>query len=147
MYVKLQSVLEEERKAVISRDFMYLYEVLSAKDPLLAGLSSISARRVEAVSSLLEKKGQKAQKGLKALMALSAGKEKSALKETAGELSEAMERVAELNKSNHLLIAESLSNLGRSLDFLEAFFVRGTYQSTGLVDGKAVKGARLRKGV
>ncbi|MFQ5480458.1 MAG: flagellar protein FlgN [Thermodesulfobacteriota bacterium] len=147
MYVKLQSVLEEESKTVISRDYKSLYAVLADKERVLAGLSKASAARSVMVCTMLEKSGYSGQRGLRALIGLFTGRDKAALQGAADELCSALGRVAAMNKSNSLLISESLRNLGRSLDFLEAFFVKGTYQATGLVDGTSLKGSRLRKGV
>lgn len=148
MYFKLQSVLEEEQKAVISRDYKSLYELLSNKERILADIRKVSAGRSAMVASMLRKcGGGKGAKGLTALTGLLEGLEKSSLTEAGRALFAAMEKTAAMNKRNSLLIGASLENLGRSLDFLEAFFLRGTYESTGLVGGKTVRGARYRKGV
>ncbi len=147
MYIKLQSVLEDERGAVIARDYTSLYEVLRAKDRMLAEISLAAQKRSSEVNSMLESSGAKGDKGLGALTMLCVGADKSALKKAGESLRKAMERVNEMNKSNALLVGASLVNIGRSLDFIEAFFMRGTYKPTGLVGGKAVKGVRLRKGV
>ena len=147
MYIKLQSVLEEERNAVIARDYKSLYDILSSKETILSDISEISAGRSALVASMLDNKGASGRKGLNALIGRSEGEEKSTLTVSVENLSESMESVAAKIKSNSLLIGASLVNLGRSLDFLEAFFIRGTYQSTGLVGGAALKGMRLRKGV
>jgi len=147
MYIKLQSVLEDERKSVIARDYTSLYKVLREKDSILAALSHTATERADLVKSMLDNMGAIGERGLGALIKVREGREKSALKEGEKSLSAAMERVSEMNKSNALLIGASLVNLGRSLEFLEAFFISGTYKPTGLVGGKAVKGLRLRKGV
>lgn len=147
MYVKLQSVLEEEQKAVISRDYQGLYNVLSEKEEILSGLSAIASSRGVLIASMLKDTGAEPGKGLTALIGLKSGAERAALNDARESLSEAREQVRMLNQRNRLLIRSSLCNLGRALDFLESFCLGGTYLSTGQRGGKALKGTRLRKGV
>jgi len=146
MYIKLQSVLEEEQKAVISRDYHGLYNVLSEKEEILSGLSAIASARGALIASMLKDAGVEPGKGLTALIGLKSGAEQAALKDARKGLSEARDKVRALNRKNRLLIRSSLQNLGRALDFLESFCIGGTYLASGQRGGKALKGARLRKG-
>jgi len=147
MYIELQSVLEEEQKAVIKRDYQGLYDVLSKKEEILSGLSAHASSRGALVASMLREAGKGEAQGLAALIELQEGTERAALRRAREGLARARERVRALNRRNRLLIASSLENLGRALDFLESFAMGGTYLSTGLRGAKSLKGTRLRKGV
>jgi len=148
MYIELQSVLEEEQKAVIQRDYQGLYELVSKKEGILAGLSASAAARSLIIKDLLKASGPVKGPGLEALMGeMRPGEELEALTHARDRLAAVRERVMGLNQKNGRLIASSLAGLGRALDFLESFFLAGTYLSTGLRGGKSLKGLRLREGV
>jgi len=148
MYIELQSVLEEEQKAVIKRDYQGLYELVSKKEGILAGLSASAAARSLIIKDILKAVGPVTGPGLEALMGeMPPGEELEALQGACEKLAAVRERVMGLNHKNGLLIASSLAGLGRALDFLESFFMADTYLSTGLRGGNSLKGLRLRKGV
>jgi len=148
MYIELQSVLEEEQKAVIKRDYQGLYGLVSKKESILAGLSASAAARGLIIKDLLKGAGPVKGPGLEALMGeMRPGEELEALQGAREKLAAVRERVMGLNHKNGRLIASSLAGLGRALDFLESFFMADTYLSTGLHGGKSRKGTRLREGV
>jgi len=148
MYLELQSVLEEEHKADIKRDYEGLYELVAKKESILEGLSASASARSLIIKDLLKATGSLEGPGLEALMKeMRSGEEREALRRARDRLAAVRERVMGLNQKNGRLIASSLAGLGRALDFLESFFISDTYLSTGLRGGKARKGTRLREGV
>ncbi len=147
MYIELQSVLEEEREAVMKRDYQRLYEVVSKKDSILTGLSGLASSRSALVDNMLKEREDVVDRGLKTLIGLQSGAERRALQDARDSLAGVRKKVGVLNERNRELIGASLGALGHAIDFLESFTSGGTYLSTGLRGGKSLKGVRLRKGV
>jgi len=147
IYIKLQSVLEDEQKVVERSDYEGLYAIVSGKEEALAVLAGIVSSRRSLVSAMLKDTGVEEEGGLAALIEIKTGEEKAALRDARKGLLDAMERAGVLNKRNQLLMGAALGNLNRCLDFLRSFFAGGTYLPTGHRGARPLKGTRLRKGV
>jgi len=134
LYVELQSVLEDERRAIIERDYQGLNDLLARKDALITR-----------IAGLAEQRGRLGVNG-KGAEQMGGGQGRD-MAEARGALGAAMKTVRTMNTHNRLLIRASLQNVNSTLDLIESFCTAGTYCPTGHVQAKPLKGVSLNKGV
>lgn len=134
LYLELQSVLEDERRAIIERDYQGLQDLLGRKDALVTRISRLAEERGRVVG---HGKGPD----------MVAGGPSRDASEARRALIAAMKTVRTMNTRNRLLIRTSLNNVKSTLDLIESFCTAGTYCPNGNVRAKPLKGVSLNKGV
>ncbi len=133
-YVELQSVLGDERSAIIERDYKRLHDLMARKDALVARISGLAQTRGSLDAVLRDGSG-------------SAGGKGDGVRRAARALIEAARVVRRMNEENSRVIRASLKNVKSALELLESFRVSTTYSGAGRVHSEPIKGASLRKGV
>ncbi len=134
LYLELQSVLEDERSAIIDRDYQRLHELLARKDSLITRIAELASKRGRTGAAEDARKSRDAEERRAVAMASDA-------------LGGAMRAVRTLNTRNRLLIRASLQSVNSTLDLIESFCTAGTYSHAGHLRAKSLKGVSLNKGV